>query len=335
MKTLKTLSLALAALTMLAGTAHGQTIAGPITNPANGHNYYVIQIANFVDYNTAAGNLNGYPVVINNAAENSWVHANMMPLVPVSAPNAYIGLSDAAREGEWRWEAGVRDTYTNWNVGEPNNSLSSENFAAMLRSNGRWNDIIAPVTGGTLPYAIVEVGGGTVGQPAGVLSGPIADPATGHEYYLVSSARFDAAEAFGVQVLGGNLVSIDSAAENEFIRNNLLTQSNIGGSVWIGLSDQDVPFGAGEGNFRWQNGSTSTYTCWNIGEPNNVGNEDYVAITTLAGSPVLYGGWNDVTNTPRVSIIEVRGCGADYNKSGAVSVQDIFDFLTDWTVGCP
>ena len=28
-------------------------------------------------------------------------------------------------------------------------------------------------------------------------------------------------------------------------------------------------------------------------------------------------------------------CYADYNKVGGVSVQDIFDFLTDWFAGSP
>jgi hypothetical protein len=60
-------------------THHG---GRPIANAANGHNYSVIRIANFDDHRIAAQNLGGYPIVINNASENDWVLANLMPQVP-------------------------------------------------------------------------------------------------------------------------------------------------------------------------------------------------------------------------------------------------------------
>jgi hypothetical protein len=30
-----------------------------------------------------------------------------------------------------------------------------------------------------------------------------------------------------------------------------------------------------------------------------------------------------------------KACPADFNNSGAVNIQDIFDFLTAWFAGCP
>lgn len=110
----------------------------------------------------------------------------------------------------------------------------------------------------------------------------------GHFYGVTTSkGTWDAAEAEAVAV-GGHLVSIDSAAENEFVR--LLCPPNPsapGNACWIGLSRPDG------GAWRWSDGSPVTYTNWGPGEPNNArGNEFWVWIygphSNNAG-----GDWND------------------------------------------
>jgi hypothetical protein len=37
----------------------------------------------------------------------------------------------------------------------------------------------------------------------------------------------------------------------------------------------------------------------------------------------------------RVSFASIPGCAADYNLSGGLEVQDIFDFLNGWFAGSP
>ena len=54
----------------------------------------------------------------------------------------WLGGSDAANEGDWRWTAdGSNDpfTYTNWAPGEPNNFFN-EDYLYMYGATGRWND---------------------------------------------------------------------------------------------------------------------------------------------------------------------------------------------------
>ncbi len=105
--------------------------------------------------------------------------ADEAKLAGEQAPGAgWIGGSDAASEGTWKWvtgpEAGTLMTYTNWNHGEPNNSGGDEDYAHITDPNdpdsinGAWNDLSD--TGDLNPgfYQpkgyIVEYGGMTPGD---------------------------------------------------------------------------------------------------------------------------------------------------------------------------
>jgi len=110
------------------------------------------------------------------------------------------------------------------------------------------------------------------------------------KFYYLSNASFLPGDAFThADLNGGNIVSINNAAENKFL-DDAVSINN----VLIGLTDLEV-----EGKFIWENGEALTYTNWNTNEPNNSGNEDYTE---------LYGGgkWNDMLGTDtRQYILEV------------------------------
>ncbi len=108
--------------------------------------------------------------------------------------------------------------------------------------------------------------------------------ANGHYYKRYTElVTWTQAKAKAEEV-GGYLVTVTSAAENTFIKNNVSTSGG-----WIGLSDS-----ASEGTYVWVSGETYSYTNWNAGEPNNAnggsGGEDYAE---YGGA----GGWNDEPNT--------------------------------------
>jgi len=107
----------------------------------------------------------------------------------------------------------------------------------------------------------------------------------GHSYYRSTGSMTwtDARQA--CINMGGHLVTITSAGENNFVFNTWP-------SGWIGFNDEAV-----EGQWRWVTGESVVYTNWNGGEPNNAGNEDYAQF-------VSGGRWNDLPNVSLPYVLE-------------------------------
>lgn len=150
---------------------------------------------------------------------------------------------------------------------------------------------------------------------AGVVDGPITNPANGNRYYLLAPNAWTDSESEAV-TLGGTLATVDSAADNAWILNTFGAIANPSGgnapsnaNLWIGFYDPDLNDGTGAqhaADFIWASGARITYTNWEPGEPNNDagwGGEYYAEINTVAyniGS--LPGEWNDQNNTSSGSL---------------------------------
>jgi hypothetical protein len=122
----------------------------------------------------------------------------------------------------------------------------------------------------------------------------------GHEYFFCPTLRtWDDARTKCQLQLAGDLVHIDDAAENTFVKNNT------GGDAWIGASDKTT-----EGNWRWMDGDvqfwmgaqTGTvvgglYNNWEPGsEPNNSGGTQNCGVIWKTGAAGI-GTWDDDTCT--------------------------------------
>lgn len=116
-------------------------------------------------------------------------------------------------------------------------------------------------------------------------------PGANFHFYEVtaSPSNWTTAELAAV-ANGGHLVSINSADEQAFINSTFLTGFFSNHPLWIGLNDALV-----EGSFVWSSGEAFIYDNFHAGEPNNSGNEDYVAMNWHLSS--VHGGalgdWND------------------------------------------
>jgi len=131
----------------------------------------------------------------------------------------------------------------------------------------------------------------------------------GSKYYVTDKASTWTNAQAEAQGLGGNLVTINDQAEQNWLL-SVVGDYNPSGGVngnrfWIGLTDQKT-----EGVFEWISGEISNYTNWFAGEPNSgFGGyeEDYVAMNWLATG----GNWNDLPNSgpgfsPTLGIIETK-----------------------------
>ena len=127
---------------------------------------------------------------------------------------------------------------------------------------------------------------------AGIIQWTSAMGGNDHYYeYIGDSLSWHDAKAAAASKthlgLQGYLATITSDAENTFVA-DVVAQ---GALVWVGGSDEAV-----EGVWRWVTGPEAgdlfSFTNWNLGEPNNVGNEDYLHINF--GPPK---GWNDIFPT--------------------------------------
>jgi len=96
---------------------------------------------------------------------------------------------------------------------------------------------------------------------SGAIGVPTYNPATGHNYYLVSANTWTLAQNAGL-ALGGNLVTINDAAENAWLKTNFL-DPNPTINPWIGLQDID-----NNGSWQWISGEPVSYLNWALGEPN-------------------------------------------------------------------
>ena len=157
--------------------------------------------------------------------------------------------------------------------------------------------------------------------------GPVLDPYSGASLYLVgsSSTGWTAAQS-QAQSLGGNLITIHSAAENQFIVSTFFHDFTSAGGpnltdgvgLWLGLYDptgitrDDGPGGAASqhaADFVWVNGESAGYRPWNFGEPNDSNQGEYYGMIWGPGDSVSgnapVGTWNDIPDTfpnPSVAI---------------------------------
>lgn len=132
------------------------------------------------------------------------------------------------------------------------------------------------------------------------ITGPVLNPANGHTYYLLDSSSWQDSETEAVG-LGGHLVTISDAAEQDWVFSTFGAYGGLDRSLWIGLTDQ-----AAEGAFAWISGEAVTYTNWAPFEPNDFQNvEDFVhMLRTGNGFGAPAGFWNDIVSPNTYTEVE-------------------------------
>ncbi|MEL6262526.1 MAG: NF038122 family metalloprotease [Cyanobacteria bacterium J06626_6] len=113
---------------------------------------------------------------------------------------------------------------------------------------------------------------------------PEGEVYNGSLYLLTDSEMsWEAAQLEAVR-LGGNLVTLNNAAEENWIKS---TFGNA--TMWTGLNDVRQ-----EGEYEWASGESSSYTNWSYGNPDNWYNQDYVVMNYQGYNTA--GQWSDEYN---------------------------------------
>jgi len=232
---------------LIAVPASATVIAGPFTNPSNGHIYYLLDANTWTEAEAEAETLGGHLVTINNQAENDWVYDTFADIALAQGDqwaDFWIGLyqlpgSVEPAEG-WVWISGEPATYRNWDIFEPNNSSELEHHALMFgptapgrHSPRKWNDVWSIATS---PFGVVEVVPiSCVGFEPPMASGSV----------VVKKNRVLPLKAQLLDTGGNNVTDSDIAA---FPVLQVLYDSGIGGDP-VDVTDDSLPAGQGtDGN---------------------------------------------------------------------------------------
>jgi hypothetical protein len=131
--TKRTIVFYIAVLTLLATgfRANAAIIAGPITDPENGQDYYLLSPTTWAAAEVEAENLGGTLAVINNSDEQNWIFSTFGSYGAVTNRSLWIGFRRDGQGRSFSWVAESLEDYTNWSPGEPDNCGGNE-------SDGSW-----------------------------------------------------------------------------------------------------------------------------------------------------------------------------------------------------
>ena len=126
---------------------NAEIIAGPITNPANGHDYYLLSPDSWTASETAAEHLGGTLAIIKNEKEQEWVFSNFANHGGTNR-NLWIGLTRTGPNRSLEWVTGWKGEYVNWAGGQPDD-LGRMEGCVFISATHPWG--FAPGTWGDCP----------------------------------------------------------------------------------------------------------------------------------------------------------------------------------------
>jgi hypothetical protein len=146
--------------TFTIGPVAPPAILATATNPANGHTYHLLDFTSWTIAEGAAVALGGHLATVRSQAEHDWILSQFHNFQGADI-DLWIGFNDASVEGTFIWSSGEPVTYTNWDVGEPNNAGSGEDYGCMRYNNplAFWNDLPdAGTSAHNQVHGVVELG---------------------------------------------------------------------------------------------------------------------------------------------------------------------------------
>lgn len=145
-----------AVLAVMVTRANANILLGPITNPDNGHDYYLLTPNSWTASEAEAEKLGGTLAVIRNADEQKWIYSTFASH-GIDNRVLWIGLRRKYPSGPFEWVDGeaTNSTYLNWCSDQPDNGGGIEDKVEIWTPREGWNDN----SNGAQDYGVVEMPG--------------------------------------------------------------------------------------------------------------------------------------------------------------------------------
>lgn len=251
-----------------------------VAEPTDGHKYEIFrETLTWEEAKAACEAKGGHLATITSQEEQKMIES-------LNTQNSKLwigGYKNSA--GQWCWVTGEPWEYQNWGDGEPNNSsnvVADESCVAVWPS--KWNDL---------------ANSNTYEQSGYVCEWETSDAAeetqvegyTGHvyEFYTLPESEWESGPITWQQAerrcewKGGHLAVIESSTENFLLYSAMKAKGYE--NAYFGFSDE-----SSEGNWKWVNGTSTSYTNWHSGEPSN---QDGIEHYAMFYEKFQDGTWND------------------------------------------
>lgn len=251
-----------------------------VAEPTDGHKYEIFrETLTWEEAKAACEAKGGHLATITSQEEQKLIES-------LNTQNSKLwigGYKNSA--GEWCWVTGEPWEYQNWGDGEPNNSsnvVAGESCVAMWPE--KWNDLANSNVYEQSGY-ICEWEASDVAEETQV------EGYTGHlyEFYTLPESEWESGPITWQQAerrcewKGGHLAVIESSTENFLLYSAMKAKGYE--NAYFGYSDK-----SSEGNWKWVNGTSTAYTNWHSGEPNN---QDGIEHYAMFYENFQDGTWND------------------------------------------
>lgn len=251
-----------------------------VAEPTDGHKYEIFrETLTWEEAKAACEAKGGHLATITSQEEQKLIES-------LNTQNSKLwigGYKNSA--GEWCWVTGEPWEYQNWGDGEPNNSsnvVADESCVAVWPV--KWNDLANSNTYEQSGY-ICEWEASNAAEETQV------EGYTGHlyEFYTLPESEWESGPITWQQAerrcewKGGHLAVIESSTENFLLYSAMKAKGYE--NAYFGFSDE-----SSEGNWKWVNGTSTSYTNWHSGEPSN---QDGIEHYAMFYEKFQDGTWND------------------------------------------
>jgi hypothetical protein len=125
-----------------------QADSAKILNTDNGHQYQRFDLEmSWHQAKVFCESKGGHLATITSPEEDNFIYTNLVANSPDGIEMCWLGGTDEATEGIWKWVTGETWSYTHWCQGEPNNCSGIEHYLTFftehdpLGRGGTWNDL--------------------------------------------------------------------------------------------------------------------------------------------------------------------------------------------------